>query len=424
MDRGDLKDHVEAEGNLAIRRGALVSGGVALFGALVIPVLMLTGLSGLIVPWTFTLIAFAVSLGVWLMARGGRIRGRTAYVVLIPYVSLPTIMFLVSPSFMTGPISYVYLVVFAVVGFLFDFRLSVVVALVGAGGYFIAFLLGRDAFHTITASDPILAQDLKSDGIWIVKCVMIAFSGVAVGSLSKVATRLVGRMVAEESAKAQVTRLLGQHVGEEVKDRLLRDPLAKTGERKHVVVLFADIRSFTSYGERAQPEEIVKRLNAYFDAMVGAIHAHGGVVDKFIGDAVMATFGGLVDLPNACEAGVRAALEMRRRLRAHNVSVGGVPWDNGIGLHIGEVVLGSIGSADRKDYTVIGDCVNTASRVEAMTKDHAQAILVTGELHAGLPRELQAACVSVGEVAVRGRKAPLVLYGVPDEDIALAAGAQ
>jgi len=181
-----------------------------------------------------------------------------------------------------------------------------------------------------------------------------------------------------------------------------------------VVVLFSDLRGFSTFAERRDPAEVVERLNAYFERMVDAINKEGGVVDKFIGDAIMAIFGGLKQLDNPCEAAVRAAVGMREALTELNASwakEGLEPFDNGVGIHVGEVLQGPIGSRDRKQFTAIGDAVNSAARLEGLTKTNDQPILITDAVHAALPEELQRQFAPLGEVKVKGKRDSLAIFG-------------
>ena len=145
-----------------------------------------------------------------------------------------------------------------------------------------------------------------------------------------------------------------------------------------VSVLFSDIRGFTSLSEVASPEQVVAMLNSYFSRQVDVIFAHGGTLDKFIGDAIMAFWGAPVSGENDARAAVTAALAMSAALDALRGEIGelGAELEIGIGIHTGTAVVGFIGSSDRLDYTVIGDTVNLASRVEGLTKGVAR-ILVT-----------------------------------------------
>jgi class 3 adenylate cyclase len=219
----------------------------------------------------------------------------------------------------------------------------------------------------------------------------------------------------ERAGREHVYRLLGEYVSPEVREKVVNEKAALRGERKLVAVLFSDIRGFTSFSEKSDPAVIVARLNEYFDAMVQCITRNGGVVDKFVGDAIMAVFGGVLPLDDPCSAAVRAAQEMRAELRTLEAAwraQGVAPFDNGIGVHYGEVVQGNIGSHDRKDFTVIGDAVNTASRLEGLTKAYAAPIVISADVWARLSPELRAACHALGRAKVKGKEEELELFGV------------
>ncbi|HEX7836994.1 MAG TPA: protein kinase [Kofleriaceae bacterium] len=186
------------------------------------------------------------------------------------------------------------------------------------------------------------------------------------------------------------------------------------GEHKVVAVLFSDLRGFASLSEGGGAAEVVEQLNQYFDRMVRAITAHGGTVDKFIGDAVLAVFGGAMPLASAAEAALDAALAMRLELRELNQqrkAAGLAPLDNGIGIDFGEVLYGSIGSADRKELTVLGDVVNTASLLEAVTKELQTPIVVSDAVAAALSPERRLGLTSFVSVKLKGRKQPVTVYG-------------
>jgi class 3 adenylate cyclase len=148
--------------------------------------------------------------------------------------------------------------------------------------------------------------------------------------------------------------------------------------------------------------------------MVDAIAQEGGVVDKFIGDAVMAVFGGVVDLPDPCGSALRAARRMRSALsslndewRTRNLE----PFENGIGIHFGEVLQGPIGSEHRREFTIIGDTVNIASRVEGLTKEKSLPLLVTGEVYEKLSAAEKSGFSAIGDTKVKGRATPVTLWG-------------
>jgi adenylate cyclase len=138
-----------------------------------------------------------------------------------------------------------------------------------------------------------------------------------------------------------------------------------------ITVLFADIRGFTSMSERENPERVVRLLNRYFTEMSEIIFAHGGTLDKYIGDGLMALFGAPTATPDDASNAVKAAVAMQRKVNTLNgelVADGLLPVTVGIGLHTGEAVVGYIGSEKRSEYTAIGDTVNLAARLEATAK--------------------------------------------------------
>jgi adenylate cyclase len=181
------------------------------------------------------------------------------------------------------------------------------------------------------------------------------------------------------------------------------------GELRNVCVLFLDIRNFTQYSEKRTPQEVVDYLNGLFTFMIDIVSKHNGIINKFLGDGFMAIFGAPLADGRECEHAMRAALEIVARLQAEVAAGKLPPTRTGIGIHYGPALTGSIGSPRRKEYTIIGDTVNLASRIEHLTKDHDAQILVSQSvLHAAPEANIPAD--RIGEVAVRGRQARLELY--------------
>lgn len=169
---------------------------------------------------------------------------------------------------------------------------------------------------------------------------------------------------AEESLRAMLSRYVGHNVVQKLMHGDVGMPLQN--EQRQVTILFADIRSFTSISESMQPQEVVEMLNEFFGAMVDVIFRHHGVLDKFIGDQIMALFG-VLPCDNAPSQAVAAAIEMQeslRRLMAVRAGQGKPTFHMGIGINTGEVIVGNVGADNRMDYTVIGDAVNVAARLE------------------------------------------------------------
>ena len=208
-------------------------------------------------------------------------------------------------------------------------------------------------------------------------------------------------------------RYVTREIAEEVMKQ--KGKIKLGGVRAPVSILFSDIRNFTAISERHEPEKIVEFLNDYFAAMVHEIFAEQGTLDKFMGDGIMAVFGAPISRPDDPVRAVRAARGMRRSLREFNARQrlkGGIEVEIGIGISHGESISGNIGSEQRMEYTVIGDSVNLASRLEGLTKNHPYKIFINDRIYEQLKDEFQ--CVLIGEERVKGKAQTVQVYGVPD----------
>ena len=219
-------------------------------------------------------------------------------------------------------------------------------------------------------------------------------------------------MLAGLRERDKVKNLFNKFHGSSVTESLMAsDKLETGGVRKHVVVLFCDIRDFTSISERSSPEQVVTMLNEYFTIMVGIVLKNGGIVDKFIGDAMMAIWGAPSSTGNDPQNALKACLEMRKALGELNTlrkSRGEFAIKIGTGLHSGEAISGNIGSAERMEFTVIGDTVNMASRIESSTKAFGTDLLVSDDL----AKEVEGKFVLqlAGSTKVKGKAEPLKLF--------------
>jgi adenylate cyclase len=208
----------------------------------------------------------------------------------------------------------------------------------------------------------------------------------------------------------------GRYVTRQVAEHLMSGKIALGGDLVPVTVLFSDIRSFTSISERMEPRALLDFLNEYFTGMVESVLLHEGVVDKFIGDAIMAVFGAPLPRPQDPLNAVKAALAMRERLVKLNAGfrARGMPdIKAGIGLHTGTVVAGNMGHEQRMEYTVIGDTVNLASRLEGMTKELGADILMSEDLY--LLVKDHVVVEKLRPIKVKGREREVMVYSLLSE---------
>jgi adenylate cyclase len=225
-------------------------------------------------------------------------------------------------------------------------------------------------------------------------------------------------MVQGLKERDRLRETFGRYVTRQVADHLMKGNVNLGGELVPVTILFSDIRQFTNISERMEPRVLLDFLNEYFSGMVESVMHHQGVVDKFIGDAIMAVFGAPVPEPDDALRAVRAALEMQTRLRKINdaFKARGLPEiKTGIGLHSGQVVAGNIGHVERMEYTVIGDAVNLASRLEGMTKELGCDVVMSEDLYRQVEKDVEAEPLQ--RIKVKGRDQDVMVYrliGVKD----------
>ncbi|MDD5559071.1 adenylate/guanylate cyclase domain-containing protein [Candidatus Methylomirabilis sp.] len=213
-------------------------------------------------------------------------------------------------------------------------------------------------------------------------------------------------------------RRLSRYFSPAVLDEIVRHPekMSLGSARRRATILFSDIRGFTSISEQLPPEEVVELLREYLTAMTEIVFKHGGVVDKFIGDAIMALYGVPLSYEDHAARAVRTALEMQAQTAALATRWAdrcGAPLRIGVGIHTGEVVVGTMGSAQRLEYTAIGDTVNLTSRLEGMTKDLNASIVISQDTKTEIEGLFDVR--RLGQVKVRGRETPVEVYTVVTE---------
>jgi adenylate cyclase len=229
------------------------------------------------------------------------------------------------------------------------------------------------------------------------------------------AARFAAAPLAALTARATLTAALEAYLGRRSAARVLASPLQRgIGETIEAALLFADLRGFTALSENSPPSEVIAALDAWFDRIAGSVHAFGGEVLKFIGDGVLAIFPVAGGSPrSACDAALKAVAAARSgmtHLDDARVRDGLPPLPFGVALHLGEVLWGNIGAADRLDFTAIGPAVNLVSRLEGLCRPLERTVLVSGAFAA----EATAPLIPLGTHALRGIAAPCAVFTAPD----------
>jgi class 3 adenylate cyclase len=220
-------------------------------------------------------------------------------------------------------------------------------------------------------------------------------------------------MAAGLQERDHVKEVFGRYIATQVSDKILNGEVNLGGEARRVTILFSDIRNFTGMSEAMAPQQVVAFLNDYFSEMVDAVFEQGGVLDKFMGDGLMAVFGSVGDETDHQRRAVQTALRMKALLAKINgvrAMSGGAPIAIGIGIHTDEVIVGNIGSRKRLEYTVVGDGVNTTSRLQTLNKEFGTTILVSETTHEAIAGEFE--CRQMPEAHLRGKTKNLQFYEV------------
>jgi len=319
------------------------------------------------------------------------------YVSVLVETSLPTLVLMmqiegIGPDKALGfgaPLVYFIFIILSTLRL--DFWLSSFTGLVAAAELLTVALLDRPSID-VSQNPEIYYHGERS--------FIIFLGGILAGAVGVQLRRQFAASIAAASARDRVTDLFGQHVSPQVVERLMKEGTAEARDIREVAVMFVDFRGFTAASRSKTPQEIVERLDGAFAVLVDILERHGGIVNKFLGDGFLALFGAPFETRDAAPQAVAAAREMVEAMDRVNVT-SSWPLRIGIGIHLGEVVAGSVGSPRRKEYTVIGDTVNFASRLEALNKEFGSHLLISREVRDAAGDGARDA-VFHGEVAVRG----------------------
>lgn len=302
----------------------------------------------------------------------------------------------------SGPVSFTYFLFIILSALRLDFSICLFTGAVSALAYSITVAIHANALAK-TFPEPGLTMHFN----FFLRALMFLLGGLVAGLVSvRIRRALVETLRAIRECE-QVTTLFGQHVSPLVADRLLAHQSDPVSELRTVCVLVLDIRDFTGFAEKRSPAEVVGLLNRLWTVVVHAVDRHHGFVNKFLGDGILAVFGAPEATPRDCAHALAAARSILRELDACTAS-GELPSVQvGIAVHSGEAILGNIGAAERKEYTVIGDAVNVAFRMEALNKDFGSRLVISEQVRRTVG---EAPSPNAAEIQLRGRDEALAVH--------------
>jgi len=267
-------------------------------------------------------------------------------------------------------------------------------------------VLGLVAILTLSSAWAVTALVAVQHGL------MLPFISIFATIIFTYGSMLGHRYLVTDRQKHRIRRLFGLYLSPTVVSRMVESDLLPElgGEMREVTVWFSDLANFTALSEGLSPGELVALMNRYFSAVTDIIEAHGGFVDKYIGDAVVAVFGAPLDDPHHAGHAVAAALTAAARLEEMNAAgeLGGRKIVTRTGINTGQALVGNVGSSHRFNYTVMGDTVNLASRLEGANKAMGTLLLVSGETVTQLPESM--VLREVGMIRVKGRQMPVRVF--------------
>ncbi len=345
-------------------------------------------------------------IGRWLR-QGRTVPGALRYLNAFVETSVLSIVILlvaraVDPVYVLQSAASVLYAVFIVLSTLrLDFRLCAFTGLVAAAEYValsFAYLGGGDG-----------ATPFELPPFYLGKGAMLLLAGLAAGFVAHQLKRRVGNAYRSLQEREQVLSAFGQQVSPAVVEALLKAGPEIASRRSFVCVMFMDVRNFTPLVEKKSPEEIVAFQNAVFAEAAEVVNRNHGIINQFLGDGFMATFGTPLATGRDCSNALAAARELVACIRALSDAGRIAPITIGIGLHAGEAVSGNIGSALRRQYSITGNVVILASRIEQLNKEYGSQILASGEVLAAAGEQARGHA-SLGPVHVKGREAPIELF--------------
>jgi adenylate cyclase len=354
--------------------------------------------------------------GRWLQ-QGTGVPGVFRYLNAFVETSVPSVLILlvsreINPQYvLQSPLSFLYAVFIVLATLRLDFKLCVFTGLVAATEYVaLSFAyIGAGGGVVGGGASTVARTPFEAPPFYLAKGAMLVLAGLAAGFVAHQLKRRIGNAYRALQERERIVSAFGQQVSPAIAEELLKRGSGLESRRGFVCIMFMDIRDFTPTVERMTPEQIVAFQNAVFGEAIEAVNRHHGVINQFLGDGFMATFGAPLPTGEDCRNALAAARELVERVAALSASGRIPPTRIGIGLHAGEAVSGNVGSEQRKQYSITGNVVILAARIEQLNKAYGSQLLVSAEV-IGAAGDLAKDAVPIGPVQVKGRNEPIEIY--------------
>jgi len=346
------------------------------------------------------------------MKKGKELPYYLRYVNAFFEVSIPTIGILILSihiepiAALVSPMLLLYFFIIIISSLELDPRLSFFAGTVAATEY-----LWISLFYITNTEHHSNIPVLDLPVAYIARGGILFVSGILAGIVSIQIRKRVLKTFQTVEERNELEKIFGQQVSKEIVDEFLKNKMRIENRTREVCVMFLDIRDFSKYCEGKSPEEINKYQNSTLGFMIDIVNKHGGIVNQILGDGFMATFGAPIQRESYCKDAVDASLEIVSKLKEKNEKKDIPPTKIGIGLHTGEVVTGNVGTAERKQYSVTGNTVILAARLEQLTKELNTTLLLSKDVieKSGMDKS---GFRSLGEIAMKGFSEPVEVYKI------------
>lgn len=346
------------------------------------------------------------------ISAGKDIVNKLRYLNLFFETSIPSLILIIlsyyweSVLVLSTPVIFLYLIIVILTTLSLDFKLSLFAGTIAAVEFLVItfFLLSKHNY-------PAELFMLNEPYIHMGKGLLIFVSGVIAGYVANRIKNKIRKTYQVLWERNRIVNLFGQQVSQEIVDELLSHETELESKRKFVCIMFLDIRGFTQFAESKEPEEIIDYQNKVFGFMIEAITNNHGIINQFLGDGYMATFGAPVSKGNDCRNAFNAALEILEKINRQIADKVIPPMRIGIGLHAGFIVAGNVGTAIRKQYSISGNTVIIASRIEQLNKEFDSQLLISEEVLREIDKN-KINYQSLGNVELKGREKPIHIYKI------------
>jgi len=307
-----------------------------------------------------------------------------------------------------SPIVYLYFIFIVLSTLRLDFKLSLFIGCMAAVSFFVlSMVLIRESRYengNNTFNDEYIAAFAKST--------VLLLCGVGAAFVAGRIRRTIDRSLTAAEDGNKIINLFGQQISKEIVEEMLESEGALKSKLMKVCVMFVDIRNFTNHVADKTPAEIVAYQNAFFEIVIKAVTKHQGIINQFLGDGCMVTFGAPVVLKNAAHNAVKSAMEIHKELK-EQIQIGGIARTSiGIGIHIGDAVTGNIGTNERQQYSITGSVVILAARIEQLNKDYNSQILISEDVVQDISHSLPSDSTFLGKIDLKGWHHPLGIYRI------------